>query len=366
MSDEAKTARRALTTSRRVVVKIGSRALAASGDIFDRIADEVRLVSKRNKRRVKRSVVIVSSGAIALGIDHLEMKGRPRAMAGLQAAAATGQSLLMQRWGDAFAKHRIPVAQVLLTHADLASRGRANNARAAITRLLELGVVPVINENDAVAVDEIRCGDNDALASMVTPLCDGDLLLLLSDVPGLLDGRRERVPYLPHVDDEALGLVRRTRSTVSSGGMGSKLESARRAALAGANVVIAHTSEPSVLRRVLAGKDVGTLVPAVARRLSTRKHWIAYTLRAVGAAIVDAGAAQAVRTRGTSVLCVGVVGVRGRFVPGDAISLVTSEGEEIARGLTRMSAADAARLAGDTSGSSELLIHRDALVLLPG
>lgn len=353
-----KSARRAVAACKRVVLKIGSKSLSDES-AFARIAADVK---KALSAKGKRSVVIVSSGAIALGMHHLSMKARPKHMAGLQAAAAAGQSLLMQRWGDAFGKRA--VAQVLLTHADLSNRARANNARAAVTKLLDLHVVPIINENDAVAVDEIRFGDNDALAAMVTPLCDGDLLLLLSDVEGVLDADDRRIPYLPQIDDDAFALVRPGTTEVGTGGMQSKLEAARIGALAGANVVIAGAEERDVLSRTLKGKDVGTLIPAVSRALSNRKHWIAYTLRAVGAAIIDPGAAHAIIKRKTSVLCVGVVGVRGQFAPGDAISLVAADGHEIARGLARVSSADAARLAGDKS-ASELLVHRDDLVLLP-
>lgn len=356
-------ARRGLAGCRRIVVKIGSKTLALADDAFERIAGDIaRVIGARG-----RHAVVVSSGAIAMGMQHLGMKGRPRKMAGLQAAAATGQTLLMQRWGAAFSRHGIVVAQVLLTHADLSQRARANNARNALDKLRDLGAVPIINENDAVAVDEIRFGDNDALAAMVTPLCDGDLLLLLSDVEGLLDEHGTRVSALKAVDDAAFALVRPGASPVGTGGMRSKLEAARRATLAGAHAVIAGAHIPGVLGRVVAGEDVGTLVVAMERALSNRKHWIAYTLRPLGAAIVDRGAADAIRAHNTSVLCIGVLGIRGRFVPGDAISIVSSDGEEIARGLTRLSAVDAARLAGDkTNKQHPLLVHRDDLVLLGG
>ena len=364
--------RQGLAGCRRVVVKIGSRALAraaAEGELspFDRLATDIhRLIANEPKRgrRRRRSVVLVSSGAIALGLEHMGLSRRPRDMPGLQAAAATGQSLLMQRYGDAFGAHGMLVAQVLLTHADLASRTRANNAREALIKLLELGILPVINENDAVAVDEIRFGDNDELAAMVTPLCDADLLVLLSDVEGLLDANGQRVPLLETVDEDTMGLVNGGASHLGRGGMASKLEAARRASLAGAHVVIASASEPAILQRLVAGEDIGTLLVGHSRRISTRKHWIAYTLRPLGAALLDEGAAEAVLERGRSVLSVGVIGVRGRFVKGDPISVVTRDGREIARGLTRLSAADAARLAGERGDSSEVLIHRDDLVLL--
>jgi glutamate 5-kinase len=361
-SDE-RAIRGTLAGARRLVVKIGSNPLARQGPaMFDRLAADVH--AARNGRKGRR-VTLVSSGAIALGVAHLRLKSRPREMAGLQAAAATGQSLLMQRYGDAFGVHGLAVAQVLLSHADLASRTRANNAREALTKLLELGVVPIVNENDAVATDEIRFGDNDELAAMVSPLIEADLLVLLSDVEGLLDREGQRVSFVPRVDDEVHGLVKRAKAGAGRGGMQSKLEAARRATLGGAHVVIAWAGDERVLERILAGEALGTLFPAMPQRLRTRKHWIAFTLRPRGAAIVDAGAAQAIQHGGRSVLCVGVVGVRGSFVGGDPISIITTEGHEIARGLSRLSSTDAARMAGasDDEGS-ELLVHRDDLVVL--
>ncbi len=357
--------RSALSKCRRVVVKIGSRALAEDPDLFFSLARDIRSVIDEPSGK-RRTVVLVSSGAIALGTAYLGMKAKPRSIEGLQAAAAAGQSLLMQRYGDAFDAVDLKVAQVLLSHADLARRARANNARAALTKLLELSVVPIINENDAVAVDEIRFGDNDELAAMVAPLCDATLLVLLSDVQGLLDDRGERVPLVEHIDERVQSFVKDTTSGMGRGGMASKLESARRATLGGTHVVIAPAHTPRVVSRVVAGEDLGTMFPARQRRIAGRKHWIAYTLRARGAATLDDGAARAVLSGGRSVLCVGVVGVRGDFVSGDPISLVTREGREIARGLSRLSAADAARLSGTRlGGDAGVLVHRDDLVVLP-
>jgi glutamate 5-kinase len=369
MSKDEQRARRALGRCRRIVIKIGSKALTRDPDMFQRLADDLtgaRGAGGQGKRGPHRRMVLVSSGAIALGMGPLSLARRPRQMAMLQAAAATGQSLLMQRYGDAFGVHGWPVAQVLLSHADLASRVRANNARAALDKLLELGVLPIINENDAVATDEIRFGDNDELASLVTPLCDGELLLLLSSVNGVLDEHGERIPFAASVSAQHLGLVTGSVSDVGTGGMQSKLISARSATLAGAHVVIASADEPQVVERVLAGEPLGTLFPAIAERLTTRKHWIAYALRPRGAAVIDDGAIEAITARGRSLLCVGVVGVRGAFVGGDPIALVDLRGREIARGLARVSSSEAARLAAAPRPlGSELLVHRDDLVLLP-
>jgi glutamate 5-kinase len=311
----------------------------------------------------------VSSGAIALGVQKLGLKARPKEMAWLQAAAAAGQSVLMQRYEDAFGKLGVAVAQVLLTHADLADRTRTNNARNALAALLEAGAVPIINENDAVAVDEIKFGDNDQLASMVAPLCDADAMLLLSDVEGLLDEQGKRVRFVRSVAREARHLAGGSTSGVGSGGMASKVEAARRATLAGADVVIAAAREERVISRVLHGDDVGTVFVAVPRRLTARKHWIAYTLRPHGAILVDRGAAAAICARSGSILAVGVLGVRGTFVAGDAVAIVDPEGTEIARGLARVSAGDAARMAGkkreDDDAPDDVLVHRDDLVVLP-
>ncbi|HVY47783.1 MAG TPA: glutamate 5-kinase, partial [Minicystis sp.] len=338
-ADDAARIRAGLGRARRVVVKIGSKSLA--GDAWRRLAEDVA-----SARDGGRGVVIVSSGAIALGVEKLGLPARPKEIAWLQAAAAAGQSVLMQRYEDAFGALGMKVAQVLLTHADLADRARTNNARCALAALLEAGAVPIINENDAVAVEEIKFGDNDQLASMVAPLVDAELLLLLSDVEGLLDHDKRRVPFVQNVAREARPLAGGSTSGVGTGGMTSKVEAARRATFAGAHVVIAAAREPGIVARVLAGEDVGTLFAAVPNRLSARKHWIAYTLRPRGAVVVDRGAAEAVASNQKSVLAVGVVGVRGAFAPGDAVMVVDADGDEIARGLARLSAPDAARLAG--------------------
>jgi glutamate 5-kinase len=356
-------ARAAVARSRRVVVKIGSRTLAGGGRVFESIATAIAA----NEGTV---FVVVSSGAIALGMKKLGYRTRPKEMAKLQAAAAAGQSLLMRVYEEAFEAKGVAVAQVLLTHADLADRGRSNNARAALGALFDARAVPILNENDSVAVDEIRFGDNDQLAAMVAPLVDADLMILLSDVDGLLDGAGRRVPIVRDVVIDALPHIRKSTSTVGTGGMASKVEAARRATLAGANVVVADARSAETLPRVLAGDDVGTLFVAASERLSAKKHWIAFTLRPRGDVVLDRGAAEAVRAKGKSVLSIGVLGVRGDFRAGDAVRLVDSDGREIARGLARCSAADAAMAAGkpredlpeDLAGLA-VLVHADELIV---
>ncbi len=352
-------ARSVVTRARRVVVKIGSRTLAADADVFARLARAVAGARARGK-----GVVIVSSGAIALGVKKLGYRARPKEIAKLQAAAAAGQSLLMRAYEEAFGAEDLAVAQVLLTHADLSDRVRANNAREALGALLEAGAVPVLNENDSVAVEEIKFGDNDALSSMVVPLVDADLLVLLSDVEGLLDARGERVPVVHDIEAEAMPLVRKSKSDVGTGGMGSKLEAARRANLAGAHVVIADARRPDVVGRILAGDDVGTLFLSEQRRISAKKHWIAFTLRPRGDVVLDEGATRAVRERGKSVLAVGVLGIRGDFAEGDAVRVLDARGAEIGRGLSKIDARTAAAVAGPgKTGDAVVVVHRDDLVV---
>ena len=350
-----------LAQAKRVVVKIGSKTLASDEGVFDRLGASVA-----KARAAGKSVVIVSSGAIALGVRKLGYRERPKEMAKLQAAAAAGQSLLMRAYEEVFQRHQQVVAQVLLTHADLADRHRANNARAALSALLDAGAIPILNENDSVAVDEIRFGDNDALSSMVVPLVDADLLVLLSDIAGLLDAKGQRVPMVRDVETEAAPLVRSGKSDVGTGGMSTKLEAARRAGLAGAHTVIADARQSGILGDVLAGRDVGTMFLPSEHRIPAKKHWIAFTLRPRGDLILDPGAAKAISKGGKSVLPVGVLGVRGDFSPGDAVRLVDREGNELGRGLARTDARTAAALAGQPStavkGDAEPLVHRDDLV----
>jgi glutamate 5-kinase len=355
--------RDAVARARRVIIKIGSRTLAAEGaQIFERLAEA--LAARR-----ETTFVVVSSGAIALGIKKLGYRSRPKEVAKLQAAAAAGQSLLMRAYEEAFGPRGLTAAQVLLTYADLADRTRSNNAREALGALIEAGAVPILNENDSVAVDEIKL-DNDKLAAMVAPLVDADLVILLSDVEGLLDGEGRRIPVVVDVGAEAVPHVRQSTSTVGTGGMLSKVEAARRATLAGANVVVADARGSNTIDDVLSGRDVGTLFVASRDRLSAKKVWIAFTLRPRGDIVLDRGAAKAVLAKGKSVLSVGVLGVRGDFRPGDAVRLVDPDGAELARGLARCGAADAARVAGKTRDElpealAELavLVHADELVV---
>jgi glutamate 5-kinase len=258
---------------------------------------------------------------------------------------------------------------VLLTHGDLSNRRRVNNARSALAALLEAGAVPIINENDSVATEELSFGDNDHLSAMVSPLVDADALILLTDVPGVLDTDGNRIPFLSDFSDF---VDRGRRDKVGSGGMASKISAAKKARRAGAAVVIANAFEEKIIERVLAGDDVGTCVPQIENVLRARQHWIAYVLRPRGDVIVDDGAAQALREAGKSLLPVGVLGIRGDFRRGDSIRIVNTEGVTICRGLTRLSAIETARAAGKQGSdlvaamggaSDTVVVHRDDLVL---
>lgn len=356
-------ARDALRDAKTIVVKVGSSALTDPKS-FERIATQLAGLHARGMRSV-----LVSSGAIALGRRRLGLGQRPRDMPRLQAAAAAGQSLLVRRYEEAFEPFEVPVAQVLLTHADLGDRDRYLNARRALDALLELRVVPIINENDTVAIEEIRFGDNDQLAAMVATLVGADLLVLLTDVEGLLDGDA-RVSVIE--DGKAASSLIRPSSNASEGrgGMASKLDAAMRATKRGVPVVIASSHEPTVLDRIVAGEDVGTLVLPRGAKLASRKHWIAYTMRPRGAILIDAGACRALR-KGASLLAAGVVGVRGELEPGDAARLVGPEGE-VGRGLVRYGTIDIARMAGAQTdelearlgrAASGVVVHRDDLVV---
>jgi glutamate 5-kinase len=355
-----------LVRARRVVVKIGSRALANDEQLVPRFAAEIAALKHDG-----RAVVVVSSGAIALGCGRLGYRSRPKEVARQQAAAAAGQSILMRRYDEAFASLGLTAAQVLLTHADLADRERLNNAREAFAALLEAGAVPVVNENDTVSIEGIRFGDNDQLASMIVPLVGAEALVLLTDVEGVLDPHGVRMPVMGASD--TVQILGESRERVGTGGIQSKVDAARKACRSGAAVVIAQATRSGVLTSLFNGEDVGTFFPRSGPPLRARKHWIAYTLRPRGSLLLDAGAIRAVGEGKSSLLPVGVLGVRGEFNPGDAVRLVGVDGLEIGRGLTRLGALDVARSAGKKGEELELLfgsdgrdvvvVHKDDLVL---
>jgi glutamate 5-kinase len=363
--------REALSAARRIVVKIGSRLLAESPASRPAvIADQVVELRRRGVE-----VVIVSSGAIALGVRRLRLAGRPTELPGLQAAAAVGQSRLMQHWEHAFAAHDIAIGQVLVTHDDLGDRRRFLSARLTLRALLDHGVVPIINENDTVATDEIKFGDNDQLAALVCNLVSADALAILTDVEGVRDATGVRIPIVHDIDREAAPVAGASTSGVGSGGMASKVGSARIVTRTGIPAVVAPGREPDVLVRVFGGADVGTLFvpPRGTGVLSARKHWIAYGAKPAGRLVVDDGAARALRDAGKSLLPAGITAVDGEFELGDTVSVVTAAGTELARGLVAYPADDLRKISGLQSAGIEArlgyksideAIHRDDLVIL--
>ena len=364
---------------RRVVVKVGTRVLASteSGLEEGRLRRLARQVAAFRKQG--REVLLVSSGAIAAGLAKLGLHRRPRAMPAKQAAAAVGQSRLMWAYEKAFSRHGLTVAQVLLTRDDLANRRRFLNARATLQTLLAQGVIPVINENDTVAVEEIRFGDNDTLAALVTNLIEADLLVILSDVDGLYtaDPRKDPaarlIPVVERVTPEVLAMAGEARTQEGTGGMLSKVLTARRVARSGLPTVILNGTRGQALSRLLAGRPAGTLFLPTETRLTSRKHWIAYTLRPKGRVVVDEGARRAVVERGKSLLPSGLLRVEGHFGIGDAVVCADERGRVFAKGLANYSSAEMARLCKvKTSQIQDVLgytytdeiIHRDNLVVL--
>jgi glutamate 5-kinase len=358
--------RSALRDCKRLVVKIGSRALCAEGGRFAEVAAQVA-----TQVEAGRKVVIVSSGAVALGRERLGLTERPKKVSLLQAAAATGQSLLMRAYEDAFEPLGIHVAQVLLTHDAVTDRDRYLHAREAIDELLRLGVVPVINENDTVSIDELRFGDNDQLAAMVCTLVGADLLVLLSDVVGILDDQEARIPLVRDVADIE-HFIKPPEGDAGLGGMQSKVEAARRATLHGLPVVVGPAASSRFLDELMQGDDVGTLLLPHGSPLPSRKHWIAYTLKPQGRIVVDAGACRALEQRYASLLPAGVVSTTGSYKAGDAVLIVSESGKEVARGLARYGADAVNRLAGGQSRQiaerigthvGDEIVHRDDIVL---
>ena len=356
-----------------VVVKIGTNALCGADDRLDHriiaqlAADVAQVWRQRNIR-----VTLVSSGAIGAGMTELALTKRPKDLPMLQAAAAIGQSRLINSFAAALQPHGLHAGQILVSRRDFEDRVRYLNLRNCLHALHRCGALPIINENDAVTVDEIRFGDNDLIAAHVTNLLQADLLILLSVVDGLQDGSGRVQPLVETLDASVAHLVRPERSPRGSGGMGAKLAAAAVVRTAGEPVLIANGKEPNVVQRLLAGEELGTLLRPAQRRLSARSRWISLTARTRGAMTVDTGAAAALRNN-KSLLAGGIVATSGDFAPGDAVAIVDSTGQVIARGLSNYSRDDVEKIKGHKSREfSQLLdsetwydevVHRDDLVL---
>lgn len=380
MKSEAQDQRALLRTAQRVVIKFGTRVLVDSRGrpSLSRIQAIVDQVSSLQAEG--REVVMVSSGAVGAGLDPLGFQTRPTELEGLQMAAAVGQTRLMSMYAERFAQRGITVGQVLLNHDDLKQRNRHLNARNTLLGLLRRRVVPIVNENDVVSVAEIRLGDNDFLAALVSVLVDADALVLCTSVNGLqapgAAGRSVRVPFLSKITQSELDLVFGRGSALSTGGMATKLEAARMAYRAGIPSVIADGRKPDTLLRVLNGENTGTLLaPAgdTERIRGKRKHWIAFFHRPSGFLVVDEGARRALLEKGRSLLAAGIQDVRGTFSTGALVHILDRDQKVLAAGLCQFSSEDLGRIQGKTSRQimdlmgpavSTEVIHRDNMVLL--
>ncbi|MDP3039540.1 MAG: glutamate 5-kinase [Deltaproteobacteria bacterium] len=363
----------------RIVLKVGSQVLTAKGRslsqaVFDRLARELSAAKKKGYE-----MVIVSSGAIAAGMARLGLLEKPKTIPQKQAAAAIGQSALMWNYERAFTCYGEKVAQVLLTRDDLSNRRRYLNARNTLLTLLGLGVIPIINENDTVVVEEIKFGDNDNLSALVTSLVNADLLIILSDIDGLYDRdprlskNAKLIPLVRQVTTEMEKKASGTLSPISIGGMVTKLQAARKAALFGVPMILANGMVEGILERIFQAEDVGTLFTSEVNKLNSRKHWIAFTLESQGRIIVDDGAKKAILQKGKSLLPSGVLAAEGEFSLGDPVVLVDLQKQEFAKGLSNYGSAEINKIKGlkTTEVENKLgykygdeIIHRDDLVVL--
>jgi len=362
-----------------LVVKVGSSLVTNNGTGLDRDAigawaDQIAHLVKQRK-----DVILVSSGAVAEGMQRLGWKKRPRAINELQAAAAVGQMGLVQMYESCFSRHGLHTAQVLLTHDDLSDRKRYLNARSTLRTLLDMNVIPIINENDTVVTDEIRFGDNDTLASLVANLIEADTLVILTDQPGLYTADPRKQPDAKFIQYETAGnpelekMAGGAGSNIGSGGMLTKVLAAKRAARSGAHTIIASGREQNVLVRLAAGEAIGTQLQAPQVKIVARKQWLADHLRVGGSVTLDDGAVKALRQDGKSLLPIGVTAVKGNFERGDVVACLDINGQEIARGLVNYTSAETVRILRQPS--SEIarilgyvdeaeLIHRDNLILM--
>lgn len=370
---------RSLSNVRRVVCKIGSSLLTDEGKGLNHAVMKTWAQQIAQLRVQGLEVILITSGAIAEGIQRLSLKSRPAELHQLQAAAAIGQMGLAQGWEMALSAHGLASAQILLTHDDLKARDRYLNARGTLLALLDYGVIPVINENDTVVTDEIKLGDNDTLGALVANLIEAHLLILLTDQEGLFttDPRKDKSAQLisqatagdPHLRTLAGG----AGSRVGTGGMLTKILAAERAAKSGCSTIIAHGKTPNILLRLIAGEIQGTWLTSATPRMTARKQWLANHLRSAGQLILDVGAVSALQQKQKSLLPVGVIKVSGDFLRGELVSCFSSDGHEIARGLVNYSSDEIAKLCGKESTligqtlgyqAEAEIIHRDNLVLL--
>jgi glutamate 5-kinase len=368
-----------ISAAKILVVKVGSSLVTNEGRGLDAAAIARWAAQVAELHKLGKKLILVSSGAIAEGMQRLGWSRRPHAMHELQAAAAVGQMGLVQCYESCFRRHGLHTAQVLLTHADMTDRQRYLNARSTLRTLLHMGVIPVINENDTVVTDEIKLGDNDTLAALVTNLVEADVLVILTDQAGLFDSDPRRNPgakliaQADALDPKLETVAGGTGTAVAKGGMQTKVQAAKRAARSGAHTVIASGREPEVLVRLVKGERIGTLLTAGTVPLAARKQWLADHLTVSGRLRLDAGAVKALARDGKSLLPIGVVEISGDFVRGEVVACLDPHGREVARGLVNYSSAETRKIMRRPSGEIETLlgyvdepelIHRDNLVLL--
>lgn len=370
---------REIVRAKRVVIKLGSAVVTKKGykvdtKLFGELSEDVAwLVSKGVE------VAIVTSGAVASGLGQLGLKEPPQTIPEKQAIASVGQMKVVNTYKEHFGKRGLSVGQLLLTRDDFESRRRYLNAKETMLMQFKMGIIPVINENDTVVVEEIKLGDNDNLSALVANLIEADCLVILSDVGGLYDRDPKADPEaklisrVDEVDSVVKGFVGKTKSKVGTGGMATKLTAAMRVVHGGISAVIASGKEPHIIKRLFSGEEVGTYFPAKEDRLTRRKHWIAYTVKPLGTIVVDEGAAKALKGEGKSLLPKGVVRAEGRFDRGDAVQIADREGNVIAKGLTGYSASEIGLIVGLASWEivdklgykyADEIIHRDDLVVV--
>jgi len=354
-----------MPTFNTIVIKIGSSTLTTSEGAFDisnlkRIVSETAELIKQGKK-----IILVSSGAIALGAEKLNL-GKPKTIPQKQAAAAVGQSRLMRQYEKAFEEYQLPVAQILLTRDAIADRERYLNARHCVQTLLDEGVIPIVNENDTVSIDEIKIGDNDTLAALTASLIGADLLALLTDVDGFYMKNEEGVSYradeITEITAEVTDAAGHPSTQLGTGGMITKIQAAKICQNAGVTMAIINGRKPGLIKALASGEKAGTLFPPLISKMESRKRWLAYGLKTEGIIMIDPGAESALIQHGKSLLPVGIKSVKGKFSSGALVSIVDENNKEIARGLVNLNSEELTKVIGQKNVGE--VIHRDDLVIL--
>lgn len=378
MNNEA--SREALKKAKRIVIKVGTSTITyANGkrnfSQIDRLAREISDLQNQGKE-----MILVTSGAVAVGVDRMGLPGKPKTIPGKQAAAAVGQGVLMHTYEKFFADYGQIVAQVLITKTEAIDRHRYTNTRNTFMELMRQRVIPIVNENDVVALDELKIGDNDNMSALVAGIVDADLVIILSDVDGLYTANPQThpdaviVPEVAEITPEIEASAGGVGSARGTGGMATKIQSAKAATSSGIHLVIASGTEKNAITRVLQGEELGTLFVSRENRLQFRKRWLAFGAKIAGSIVVDDGCAKAIRKAGgCSILPAGVFAVQGEFLPGSTVSVIDKDAHELARGLVHYSSAELEQIKGCNSGeianilghkNFDEVIHRDDLVIL--